>query len=646
MSDILINIKGIGEHSFRSGITPLEIKSEVKGIQKNAIICKINDSLVDLSSKISKDCEIQFLDAQSKDGHSVLLHSTAHLMAQAVKRLYPKTKVTIGPYLDNRFYYDFDVETPFTEEDLKEIEKEMQKISDENLDISHEVKSRKEALDFFEKISESYKVEIINDIDKDELLKVYSQGEFSDLCRGPHVPSTGDIKHFKLLSSSAAYWRGDEKNQTLQRVYGTSFQNPKDLKKYLNQLEEQKKRDHRKIGKELDLYFYDEEVGPGLPLWTPNGAVMIDELEALAKEKEDKVGYLRVKTPHLTKGLLYEKSGHLEHYISSMYPAMDVDGTDYYMKPMNCPHHHKIFANTPKSYRDLPYRLSEYGTCYRYEKSGELFGLMRVRSMQMNDAHIYCSEDQFKDEFIGVCNLYMEYFKIFGIDKYEMRLSLHDPKGLGDKFINNSELWLKTEEDVRNALKDAKLKFVESVGDAAFYGPKIDVQVWSSIGREFTLATNQVDFAVPERFDLHYTDTDGSAKTPLCIHRAPLGTHERFIGFLIEHFGGNFPLWLAPKQVIILPVSDKYNDYAEKINNHLKAEGVRSSLDNRSEKIGSKIRDAELQKINIMVIVGEKEVDSNTLTIRRRFIKEQEVLSLEQFTSSIKIEIKERRVSN
>ena len=646
MSDILINIKGIGEHSFRSGITPLEIKSEVKGIQKNAIICKINDSLVDLSSKISKDCEIQFLDAQSKDGHSVLLHSTAHLMAQAVKRLYPKTKVTIGPYLDNRFYYDFDVETPFTEEDLKEIEKEMQKISDENLDISHEVKSRKEALDFFEKISESYKVEIINDIDKDELLKVYSQGEFSDLCRGPHVPSTGDIKHFKLLSSSAAYWRGDEKNQTLQRVYGTSFQNSKDLKKYLNQLEEQKKRDHRKIGKELDLYFYDEEVGPGLPLWTPNGAVMIDELEALAKEKEDKVGYLRVKTPHLTKGLLYEKSGHLEHYISSMYPAMDVDGTDYYMKPMNCPHHHKIFANTPKSYRDLPYRLSEYGTCYRYEKSGELFGLMRVRSMQMNDAHIYCSEDQFKDEFIGVCNLYMEYFKIFGIDKYEMRLSLHDPKGLGDKFINNSELWLKTEEDVRNALKDAKLKFVESVGDAAFYGPKIDVQVWISIGREFTLATNQVDFAVPERFDLHYTDTDGSAKTPLCIHRAPLGTHERFIGFLIEHFGGNFPLWLAPKQVIILPVSDKYNDYAEKINNHLKAEGVRSSLDNRSEKIGSKIRDAELQKINIMVIVGEKEVDSNTLTIRRRFIKEQEVLSLEQFTSSIKIEIKERRVSN
>ena len=646
MSDILINIKGIGEHSFRSGITPLEIKSEVKGIQKNAIICKINDSLVDLSSKISQDCEIQFLDAQSKDGHSVLLHSTAHLMAQAVKRLFPKTKVTIGPYLDNRFYYDFDVETPFTEEDLKEIEKEMQKISDENLDISHEVKTRKEALDFFEKISETYKVEIINDLDKDELLKVYSQGEFSDLCRGPHVPSTGDIKHFKLLSSSAAYWRGDEKNQTLQRVYGTSFQNPKDLKKYLLMLEEQKKRDHRKIGKELDLFFFDDEVGPGLPLWTPSGTILIDELEALAKEKETVGGYLRVRTPHLTKGDLFSKSGHLDHYMSSMFSPMDVDGIDYYMKPMNCPYHHKIFANTPKSYRDLPYRISEYGTCYRYEKSGELFGLMRVRSMQMNDGHIYCTPDQFKEEFINVCNLYMEYFKIFGIEKYEMRLSLHDPEGLGDKFIDNSTLWKKTEDDVRNALEGAKLKFVESIGDAAFYGPKIDVQVWSSIGREFTLATNQVDFAIPERFDLSYTDKDGSSKTPLCIHRAPLGTHERFIGFLIEHFGGNFPLWLAPKQVIILPVSDKYNDYAEKINNHLKAEGVRSSLDNRSEKIGSKIRDAELQKINIMIIVGEKEVDSNTLTIRRRFIKEQEVLSLEQFTSSIKVEIKERRVSN
>jgi threonyl-tRNA synthetase len=548
--------------------------------------------------------------------------------------------------LENRFYYDFDVETPFTEDDLLKIEEEMLKISKENLSIVHQTKSQTEAVKFFESINETYKVEIINDLGDDETLKVYSQGEFTDLCRGPHVPSTGVIKHFKLLASSAAYWRGDENNQTLQRVYGTSFQNKKDLKKYLLMLEEQKKRDHRKIGKELDLYFFDEEVGPGLPLWTPNGTVLIDELEALANEMETASGYLRVRTPHLTKGELYEKSGHLDHYISSMYSAMDVDGIDYYMKPMNCPHHHKIFANSPKSYRDLPYRLSEYGTCYRYEKSGELFGLMRVRSMQMNDGHIYCTEEQFKNEFIDVCNLYMKYFKIFGIEKYEMRLSLHDPKDLGKKFIDNPTLWKKTEDDVRNALKGAKLKFVESVGDAAFYGPKIDVQVWSSIGREFTLATNQVDFAVPDRFDLNYTDKDGSSKTPLCIHRAPLGTHERFIGFLIEHFGGNFPLWLAPKQVTILPVSDKYNDYAESITKELKSSGVRASLDSRSEKIGSKIRDAEMQKINIMIIVGEKEVENQTVTIRRRFVKEQKELSLQEFSKDILSEIKERRVSN
>ena len=641
-----IKIKGIGFQKFSYGISPQEIMDITKGVPRESIACKVDGLLLDLSVSLTSDCELQFIDAKSKDGHNVLLHSTAHLMAQAVKRLYPKTKVTIGPYLENKFYYDFDVETPFVEDDLLKIEDEMVKISEENLPIINEVKSKKEAISYFKNINEPYKVEIINDLGGDEILKVYSQGEFTDLCRGPHVPSTGVIKHFKLLASSAAYWRGDENNQTLQRVYGTSFQNKKDLKKYLLMLEEQKKRDHRKIGKELDLYFFDEEVGPGLPLWTPNGTVLIDELEALANEMETASGYLRVRTPHLTKGELYEKSGHLDHYISSMYSAMDVDGIDYYMKPMNCPHHHKIFANSPKSYRDLPYRLSEYGTCYRYEKSGELFGLMRVRSMQMNDGHIYCTEEQFKDEFIDVCNLYMKYFKIFGIEKYEMRLSLHDPKDLGKKFIDNPTLWKKTEDDVRNALKGAKLKFVESVGDAAFYGPKIDVQVWSSIGREFTLATNQVDFAVPDRFDLNYTDKDGASKTPLCIHRAPLGTHERFIGFLIEHFGGNFPLWLAPKQVTILPVSDKYNDYAESITKELKSSGVRASLDSRSEKIGSKIRDAEMQKINIMIIVGEKEVENQTVTIRRRFVKKQKELSLQEFSKDILSEIKERRVSN
>jgi len=646
VTNISINIVGLGTETYPSGTTPLQILSSAKGVSKETIICKVDKILTDLSVQLNSDCTVQFLDGKSKDGHNVLLHSTAHLMAQAVKRLYPKTKVTIGPFLENRFYYDFDVETPFTEEDLLKIEEEMLKISNENIDIIHEEKTREEALSFFKNIGEDYKIEIINDLDDSEILKVYAQGDFTDLCRGPHVQSTGMMQHFKLLSSSAAYWRGDENNQTLQRVYGTSFTSAKDLKKYLLMLEEQKKRDHRKIGKELDLYFHDEEVGPGLPLWTPNGAVIIDQLEALAKEKEDLGGYKRVRTPHLTKGTLYEKSGHLDHYMSSMYPAMDVDGTDYYMKPMNCPHHHKIYANSPKSYRDLPYRLSEYGTCYRYEKSGELFGLMRVRSMQMNDAHIYCTEDQFKEEFIAVCNLYMEYFKIFGIEKYEMRLSLHDPKDLGKKYINNPKLWKKTEDDVRDALKDAGLKFTESVGDAAFYGPKIDVQVWSAIGKEFSLATNQVDFAVPERFKLTYKDLDGKSKTPLCIHRAPLGTHERFIGFLIEHFGGNFPLWIAPRQVTILPVSDKYNDYAHTVCESLKTSGVRADVDSRSEKIGSKIRDAEMQKVNIMVIVGEKEVENSTLTIRRRFIKQQQTISLKDFSAEILDEINDRRVPN
>jgi len=646
VSNISVNILGIGEHSFPSGISPLEIQQSMKGIPSNAIICTIDDNLADLSTPLEQSCTLKYLDGKSKDGHSVLLHSTAHLMAQAVKRLFPKTKVTIGPYLDNRFYYDFDVETPFTEEDLLSIENEMTAIASENLMISHQVISRKEAVNLFQSMDEPYKVEIIEAIDESETLKIYTQGDFTDLCRGPHIANTNQIQHFKLLSSSAAYWRGDENNQTLQRVYGTSFADKKDLKAYLNMLEEQKKRDHRKIGKEMDLFFYDDEVGPGLPLWTPKGSVIIEELESLAKEKESLAGYDRVRTPHLTKGDLYERSGHLDHYVSSMYPAMDVDGMNYYIKPMNCPHHHKIFASTPKSYRDLPLRLAEYGTCYRYEKSGELFGLMRVRSMQMNDGHIYCTEEQFKDEFLAVCNMYLEYFKIFGIEKYQMRLSLHDPKELGNKFIDNAELWIKTENDVRNALQDAKLNFVESVGDAAFYGPKIDVQVWSAIGREFTLATNQVDFAVPERFALHYTDMNGEAKTPLCIHRAPLGTHERFIGFLIEHFGGNFPLWLAPQQVAVLPVSDKYNDYAESIIKELKDNKIRVKSDLRSEKIGSKIRDAELEKINIMLIIGEKEAEDQSVTVRRRFIKEQQTISVKTFIKDVKDEIKERRVTH
>ena len=483
-------------------------------------------------------------------------------------------------------------------------------------------------------------------MDPSENLSSYHQGEFVDLCRGPHVPTTGHIKYFKLLSTSGAYWRGDENNKMLQRIYGTAFFSKKELNKYLNFLEESKKRDHRKLGKELSIFSFDDEVGSGLPLWLPNGGVIINELEKLAKETEDRYGYHQVRSPHITKGDLYTKSGHLDLYKESMFPAMDIDGTEYYLKPMNCPHHHKIYDASPKSYRDLPYRIAEYGTCYRYEKSGQLFGLMRVRSMQMNDAHIYCSEKDFKKEFLDVCKMYLEYFDIFGIEKYQMRLSLHDKANLGKKYINQPELWIKTEDQVRKALEEGGINFTEIPGEAAFYGPKVDVQVWSAIGKEFTLATNQVDFAIPRKFDLSYTDEHGNYKTPLCIHRAPLSTHERFIGFLIEHFGGDFPLWLAPVQIVLLPISDKYLNYANNLKEKFVDRGFRVKLDDRPDKIGAKIRQSEIDRIPLMVVVGEKEEQDNSLSLRRRFIAKQRTFSVDNFILDIQKEIMNRSLPN
>jgi len=411
-------------------------------------------------------------------------------------------------------------------------------------------------------------------------------------------------------------------------------------------LEEAKKRDHRKLGKELKLFFFDDEIGPGLPLWLPNGTIIIEEIETLAKEYERNLGYSQVRTPHLTKETLYNKTGHLPYYKDSMYPAMDIDGTNYYIKPMNCPHHHKLFKSLPRSYKELPIKFSEYGTCHRYEKSGQLFGLMRVRSLQMNDAHIYCTDDQFKEEFLEVCRLYLDYFKIFGIKKYSMRLSLHDKDGLGKKYVNEPELWLKTESLVREAMIDGKINFVEVEGEAAFYGPKIDVQIWSAIGKEFTLATNQVDFAIPKRLNLTYKDQHGKDLIPLCIHRAPLGTHERFIGFLIEHFGGNFPLWLAPIQVNVIPVSDKNLKYANEISKKLFKEGIRSIVSEKSDKIGAKIRQAELDKNNIMLIVGDQEELDKTVSYRRRFDGNMGVRPFQELKNDLINEIKTRSLSH
>ena len=647
MAEIKITLPDNSTKSVPLGSTSQHIADLIgPGLARAVVVAKVDGELKDLNEPINEDSSIELFTGDTPEGHDTLLHSTAHLMAQAVKELYPDAKVTIGPTIENGFYYDFDVDVSFSDDVLSQIESKMKELAKSGQDIHRHEISVGDAIALFNDMGENYKVEIIEQINPDDVITAYKQSDFTDLCRGPHVSNTSKIKHFKLLSTSGAYWRGNENNKMLQRIYGTVFSTKDALKTHLHNLEEAKKRDHRKLGKELKLFAFDDEVGPGLPLWLPNGAVMIEELEKLAKESERSAGYEQVRTPHLTKGTLYERSGHLEHYKDSMYPAMDVDGIEYFVKPMNCPHHHKIYASHPRSYRDLPLRLAEYGTCYRYEKSGQLFGLMRVRSLQMNDAHIYCTKEQFKEEFLAVCNMYLQYFDIFGIEKYSMRLSLHDKDELGKKYVNEPELWVETEEWVREALIEGGLDFEEVPGEAAFYGPKIDVQVWSAIGKEFTLATNQVDFAIPAKFDLNYTDEKGSDNTPLCIHRAPLGTHERFIGFLIEHFGGNFPLWLAPVQVAVLPLSDKFLDYGNRVLKVLKESGIRVKLNDRADKIGSKIRQAELEKINVMLIVGEKEAENDSVSVRKRFEGDTGIIPLEDLKDQLLDEIKYRRLTH
>lgn len=539
-------------------------------------------------------------------------------MADAVTRLFPEAKPTIGPVIENGFYYDFYYPPGFSENDLERIQSEMQKVIKENLKFEQIEMSRDEAITHCKNHDDRFKVEIIEGLPEGEKITFYRHGNFMDLCKGPHVDYSKRIKAVKLLSVAGAYWRGDEKNPMLQRIYGTAFESKEDLQKHLDLLEEAKKRDHRKLGKELEIFTYDDDVGPGLPLWLPNGTILIESLEALAKKTERAAGYQRVRTPNLCKESLYLMSGHLPYYAESMFPAMEIDGHKYYLKPMNCPHHHKIYAAQMRSYRDLPLRLAEYGTCHRYEQSGELFGLMRVRSMQMNDAHIYCTLEQFESEFLAVCNMYLNYFKIFDIQKYQMRFSKHSKEGLGKKYVDQPELWAKTEDMVRRALINGNIPFVEVEDEAAFYGPKIDVQVWSAIGREFTLATNQVDFAVPGRFNLTYKSSANQEETPLCIHRAPLGTHERFIGFLIEHFAGAFPFWMSPEQVRILTISEEGQTEAQVLSDTLNKQGYRASCDLRNEKLGYKIREAQLKKVPYMVVLGKQELAEGKLAVRHR----------------------------
>ncbi len=628
---------------YPEGTNSLEIaKSISEGLARKVIAANVNGEIWDTTRPIRNDASVNLLTWNDAAGKSTFWHSTAHLMAEAVESIFPGVKFWVGPAIENGFYYDMDLGgRQISEEDLRNLEAKMTELAArQNKFIRKEI-PKAEAIHFFQEKGDEYKLDLLQNL-KDGEITFYSQGGFTDLCRGPHIPDTGIIKALKLTNIAGAYWKGDEKNKQLTRIYGVSFPSKKELDEYLLMLEEAKKRDHRKLGKEMGIYTMDDDVGQGLILWMPNGTIIIEELEKLAKETEQAAGYQRVVTPHIAKESLYLTSGHLPYYQESMYPPMELDGTKYYLKAMNCPHHHKIFAAEPRSYKDLPLRLAEYGTCYRFEQSGELFGLMRVRCLHMNDAHIYCAKEDFAKEFRAVNDMYLKYFRIFGIDKYVMRLSLHDPAKLGVKYVNEPELWLETEAMVRKVLQDTNTPFVEVLDEAAFYGPKIDVQIWSAIGREFTLATNQVDFAQGRRFKLEFTNSENGHETPLIIHRAPLGTHERFIGFLLEHYAGKFPLWLAPLQVKLLPISDKYMGYAQTVLESLKNADIRASIDDRSEKIGKKIRDTELARVPFMLIIGEKEMNEHQVSVRRQGKGDIGVQDVETFVRDIKSEIKLR----
>lgn len=630
--------------SYQQGVSALEIaKSISEGLAKKVLAASINGIVIDATRSIESDAKLQLLTWTDVEGKSTFWHSSAHLMAEAVEAVFPGVKFWVGPAVENGFYYDMDLgERKMTEEDILLVEKKMNDLAKKNRSYNRKQVSKKEALEYFTEKGDEYKLDLLSGLQDGEIT-FYTQGDFTDLCRGPHIPNTSFIKAIKLTSIAGAYWKGNEKNKMLTRVYGITFPSQKELDEYLAMLEEAKKRDHRKLGKELGIYTMDDDVGPGLPLWMPNGTIIIEELEKLAKETESAAGYKRVVTPHIAKESMYLTSGHLPYYADSMFPPMEMDGEKYYLKAMNCPHHHKIFDAEPKSYKDLPFRIAEYGTCYRYEQSGELFGLMRVRCLHMNDAHIYCSREQFFDEFRAVNEMYLKYFKIFGIEKYVMRLSLHDPSKLGQKYVNEPQLWQETEAMVRKVLIETGTPFVEVQDEAAFYGPKIDVQIWSAIGREFTLATNQVDFNSGLKFKLSYTNSNNEEEVPLIIHRAPLGTHERFIGFLLEHYAGRFPVWVAPLQVKVLPISDKFSAYANEVCKRLSTDGIRASVDERNEKIGKKIRDTELARVPYMLVVGEKEMLETMVSVRRQGQGDLGTKPLKDFAQELLSEIQQRK---
>lgn len=640
MEQINIQFPDGNKKAFDKGTTTEDIAQSISpGLRKKAVAGKFNGQLVDLTKPLETDGSIEIVTPGSEEALEVLRHSTAHLMAHAIKRLYGNVKFGVGPVIEGGFYYDFDIDQNISSDDFEQIEKTMKQIVNENMKIERKVVSRDEAKELFS--NDEYKLELIDAIPEDENVTLYSQGDFTDLCRGVHVLSTAKIKEFKLLSTAGAYWRGDSNNKMLQRIYGTAFFDKKELKAHLQMLEERKERDHRKIGKELELFTNSQLVGAGLPLWLPNGATIRREIERYIVDKEVSMGYDHVYTPVLANVDLYKTSGHWDHYQEDMFPPMQLDETEsMVLRPMNCPHHMMIYANKPHSYRELPIRIAELGTMHRYEASGAVSGLQRVRGMTLNDSHIFVRPDQIKEEFKRVVNMIIDVYKDFGFEDYSFRLSYRDPEDK-EKYFDDDDMWNKAENMLKEAADELGLSYEEAIGEAAFYGPKLDVQVKTAMGKEETLSTAQLDFLLPERFDLTYIGQDGEHHRPVVIHRGVVSTMERFVAFLTEETKGAFPTWLAPKQVQIIPVNvDLHYDYARQLQDELKSQGVRVSIDDRNEKMGYKIREAQMQKIPYQIVVGDKEVENNQVNVRQYGSQDQETVEKDEFIWNLVDEIR------
>jgi threonyl-tRNA synthetase len=632
---------------FPVGTTGEEIAASISpGLRKQALAIKLDGELVDLKRELNDGGKMEIITYKNEEGIEVMRHSTAHLLAQAIKRLYKNVKFGVGPVIEEGFYYDIDMEESLTPEDLPKIEKEMKRIVDENLEIKRVEVSRNEAKERFQEIGDNLKLELIDAIPEDEQVTIYEQGEFFDLCRGIHVPSTSKIKAFRLLSISGAYWRGDSNNKQLQRIYGTAFEKQGQVDEYLHILEERKERDHRKLGKELDLFTVSQKVGQGLPLWLPKGATIRRNIERYIVDLEERLGYDHVYTPVLGSKELYETSGHWDHYQDDIFPPMEMDNETLVLRPMNCPHHMMVYKNSLWSYRQLPVRIAELGTMHRHEMSGALAGLQRVRGMTLNDAHIFARPDQLKDEFIRVVELVQQVYKDFGIEDYYFRLSYRDPEDK-EKYIDNDEMWEKAQATLKETMDDMNLEYLEAIGEAAFYGPKLDIQVKTALGKDETLSTVQLDFHLPEQFDLTYIGEDGKEHRPVVIHRGVVSTMERFVAFLIEEYKGAFPTWLAPVQVKVIPVSPRAHlDYAKKVEADLRMQGIRVELDERDEKIGYKIREAQTQKVPFALVLGDKEIEENAVNFRRYGEQKSESISFADFEALIKAEITEKKLKN